>query len=396
MRRAGLRPGGGPRPFAGLRARASSCARCRRPGSRSRSIAGLTERRCPLCGSPLYGWLKLPDPSTRPTVGRPVEPDAGGRGARPLRGVRGRCRGCGRAGRPRGGGGRLHDRRSRAAAPALAAANRASWQASLGGEGWAAIDVHPGRLLLTPALRCELLAERAGREVEEVRFTVLGRNQRWMWQTLLNGLTFHPNFAREVRAGRLRPATARNRFAFFADCVATVLAAPLVAARVGPAGAGRRARPPGRRDGRAGLRLERSAPRRALASGRRDRAGSMLPDRWRRRGSGAPARRRACPSRAPSTAALATSSTSARRTPARGPRRPRCPPSATNSVFTGPGQTAVSVTPVPASSAWVDLAQREHEGLGRGVDGVAGDRLEGGGRGDVDHGAAAAVDHPGR
>ena len=49
-----------------------------------------------------------------------------------------------------------------------------------------------------------------------------------MWQTLINGLTFHPNFAREVRAGRLRMANARNRFTFVADCVATVLAAPFV------------------------------------------------------------------------------------------------------------------------------------------------------------------------
>jgi hypothetical protein len=50
-----------------------------------------------------------------------------------------------------------------------------------------------------------------------------------MWQTLLNGLTLHPNFAREVRAGRLRPSGGRGRVAFAVDCVATVLAAPLVA-----------------------------------------------------------------------------------------------------------------------------------------------------------------------
>jgi hypothetical protein len=56
----------------------------------------------------------------------------------------------------------------------------------------------------------------------------MSRNQGWMWQTLLNGLTFHPNFAREVRAGRLRPANARSRIAFAVDCMVTVLAAPLV------------------------------------------------------------------------------------------------------------------------------------------------------------------------
>jgi hypothetical protein len=50
-----------------------------------------------------------------------------------------------------------------------------------------------------------------------------------MWQTLLNGLTFHPNFAREVGAGRLRPGNARSRLAFALDSVVTVLGAPLIA-----------------------------------------------------------------------------------------------------------------------------------------------------------------------
>jgi len=185
------------------------------------------EKACPLCGSPLYGWLTLPDPRSRPTVGRPVANAAGGR-------VLDRCEECGagveEADRPvdleqelRALEGTLED-----GTRAVLAANRRSWQASLGGEGWAAIDSRPGRLLLTaPAL--QLLARHAGAELGEVRFPPLGPNQRWMWQTLLNGLTFHPNFAREVRAGRLRPGTARSRFAFLADCIATVLAAPLVA-----------------------------------------------------------------------------------------------------------------------------------------------------------------------
>ena len=186
----------------------------------------MSEKACPLCGSPLYGWLTLPDPSSRPTVGRPVADAAGGR-------VLDRCEECGagveEAGRPvdleeelRALETTLED-----GTRAVLAPNRRSWQASLGGEGWAAIDPRPGRLLLTPRA-LELLAQRAGAELGEVRFPVLGPNQRWMWQTLLNGLTFHPNFARDVRAGRLRPATARSRFAFFADCVATVLASPLV------------------------------------------------------------------------------------------------------------------------------------------------------------------------
>ena len=49
-----------------------------------------------------------------------------------------------------------------------------------------------------------------------------------MWQTMLNGLTFHRNFAREVRGGTLRPANSRGRFAFGMDVVVTVLGAPLV------------------------------------------------------------------------------------------------------------------------------------------------------------------------
>lgn len=182
---------------------------------------------CPLCGSPLYGWLTLPDPSSRPTVGRPVDEAGGGRALE-------RCEDCGVGVEAAGAPVDLEAEAEGVTQPlqgggtALVAPNRASWQASVGGEGWAAIDRRPGRLLLTPeSLR--LLGERTGREIEEVRFTLMGRNQVWMWQTLLNGLTFHPNFAREVRSGRLRPATARNRFAFYADCVATLLAAPLVA-----------------------------------------------------------------------------------------------------------------------------------------------------------------------
>jgi hypothetical protein len=49
-----------------------------------------------------------------------------------------------------------------------------------------------------------------------------------MWQTLVNGLTFHNNFAREVRAGRLRPSNARGQVSFAIDCIVSVLAAPLV------------------------------------------------------------------------------------------------------------------------------------------------------------------------
>jgi hypothetical protein len=176
---------------------------------------------CPLCGGALYGWLTLPDPAARATVGRPTE----GAGA-----VLERCESCG-AGVERGAGG--IDLEAEAAglqvsgSSELAAPNRASLQAAIGGEGWAAIDARPSHLLLTPkSLR--LLCERTGRNAGRVRCRRFGRNQGWMWQTLINGLTFHPNFAREVRAGRLRPSSARGPLTFGVDCVVTVLAAPLV------------------------------------------------------------------------------------------------------------------------------------------------------------------------
>jgi hypothetical protein len=106
--------------------------------------------------------------------------------------------------------------------------NRTSWQAAIGVGGWAAIDLYPGHLIHTRR-SLDLLAERNGHGLESIRWPWHGPNQPWMWQTLLNGLTFHRNFAREVRAGRLRPGNARSRLAFAVDSVVTVLGAPLVA-----------------------------------------------------------------------------------------------------------------------------------------------------------------------
>ena len=50
-----------------------------------------------------------------------------------------------------------------------------------------------------------------------------------MWQTLLNGLTFRTNFARDLRAGRLHPRGTGERVRFGIDLMVTVLGAPLVA-----------------------------------------------------------------------------------------------------------------------------------------------------------------------
>jgi hypothetical protein len=179
---------------------------------------------CPLCGGPAFGWVTLPDPGTRPTVGMPASV---GR-------VIDRCEDCG-AGIARAGGAldleaeleRVSERRADGSL-VVRAPNRASVQAQVGGDGWAALADWEGRLLLTPkALRA--LAEHTGHRVRRTGFESLGRNQRWSWQTLVNGLTLHPNFAHEVRAGRLRPSGGRGPLAFAIDCVVTALAAPLVA-----------------------------------------------------------------------------------------------------------------------------------------------------------------------
>jgi hypothetical protein len=185
-----------------------------------------TSNPCPLCGQPLYGWIALPPAGSEQSIGMPLAEPGTER-------VIDRCESCGvavehgarvdlaaewRAVQAPSGNGR----------PAIAVPNRASVQAAIGVQGWAAIDLSPGRLLLTPR-SLELLARRNDATLDRLRWPLWGRQQGWMWQTLLNGLTFHPNFAREVRAGRLRPANARSRLAFAADSVVTVLGAPLIA-----------------------------------------------------------------------------------------------------------------------------------------------------------------------
>jgi hypothetical protein len=46
-----------------------------------------------------------------------------------------------------------------------------------------------------------------------------------MWQTLLNLLTFHRDFASQAASRRLRPSSGRGLAAFWIDAVVTVLAA---------------------------------------------------------------------------------------------------------------------------------------------------------------------------
>jgi len=106
----------------------------------------------------------------------------------------------------------------------LTVANRASIQATWGGAHWAAVE--PGRRIYPTPDSLPALGAAAGLEIEELRFPGWGRGQGWMWQTILNGLTFHDNFAREARVGRLRPTGgAGERLKFALDVVVTLLAA---------------------------------------------------------------------------------------------------------------------------------------------------------------------------
>jgi hypothetical protein len=187
----------------------------------------VSTRPCPLCGRPLYGWIALPQAAGAARQASPAASSPGGER------ILDRCESCG-VGLERGHQPDLFAEWQAICGPGengtrpIAIPNRASLQASVGGEGWAGLDAVAGRLVHTPA-SLALLAERTGHGLGPIRHSHLGRGQRWMWQTLLNGLTFHPNFAREARAGSLRPSTARGRLKFAADVVVTILAAPLVA-----------------------------------------------------------------------------------------------------------------------------------------------------------------------
>lgn len=188
--------------------------------------------RCPLCGGRAYPWIGVPLPGTEATVGlaSPVDPEdpaAGGR-ARLVN----RCDGCA-SGVEQGAPIDLEGELEHLTVSAdggerlIVAPNRGSWQAAIGGDGWAALAAWPGRILPTPR-GLELLLERTGMEPARPAFPPWGANQRWLWQTVLNGITLHTNFATDVLAGRLRPANARGRFSFIADAIASTLATPLI------------------------------------------------------------------------------------------------------------------------------------------------------------------------
>jgi hypothetical protein len=117
----------------------------------------------------------------------------------------------------------LTDAEHRGGRVAFRAANAASLQAWLGAENWAAL--RPGGHGIEPTPRAaSLLLARRGLEMRRVRH-LAGPGMASMWQTLLNLLTFHRDFASEAVSGRLRPGTGRGRAAFWIDAVVTLLAA---------------------------------------------------------------------------------------------------------------------------------------------------------------------------
>jgi hypothetical protein len=184
----------------------------RRPAVSLEQAAGPETPRCPACGEPLFVWIE--------TLGY------GGREDQ----VIDRCENCGlvvvrgAVPTPDHAADRLlahsYDRDH---GLGLRAANAASLQAWLGAENWAAL--RPGGHGVEPTPRAAaLLLARRRLEIRRIRH-LAGPGIASMWQTLLNLLTFHRDFASEAASGRLRPGTGRGGAAFWTDAVVTLLAA---------------------------------------------------------------------------------------------------------------------------------------------------------------------------
>jgi hypothetical protein len=173
---------------------------------------------CPACGEPLYGWLVMETGDD----GRPSDSVVLERCERCRLGVAASLDHAESASALLGIARQIPDGRLE-----LRVANRASIQASLGGNHWAALE--PKRRLYPTPQSLHALAAGAGLEIEQLSSPRRGRGQAWMWQTILNALTFHENFARRARAGTLRPSGPWARLKFGIDAVVTVLAALPVA-----------------------------------------------------------------------------------------------------------------------------------------------------------------------
>jgi hypothetical protein len=180
--------------------------------------------RCPACGEPLFVWLEISGYGYGPREDQLID----------------RCENCGLAvtrdavpSPDRAAEELLSGGERRGGRIAVRAANAASLQAWLGAENWAALAdikrVAPGGapshhgIKPTPS-SAALLLESRGLQVRRIRH-LAGAGMASMWQTLLNLLTFHRDFAVEVVAGRLRPGSGRGRAAFWVDAAVSVLAA---------------------------------------------------------------------------------------------------------------------------------------------------------------------------
>jgi hypothetical protein len=198
------------------------------PARRQRAVSldeGATAEasRCPACGEPLFVWLEIPGKRVAPG-GAPSHP-----GTREDQ-VIDRCENCGLAVRADAVPSSevaaetlLAGAENRGERLAVRTDNAAGLQAWLGAENWAAL--RPESRGVKPTIRAaSMLLARRGLEVRRVRH-LLGPGTASMWQTLLNLLTFHRDFAAEAASGRLRPGTGRGRAAFWIDVLVTVLAA---------------------------------------------------------------------------------------------------------------------------------------------------------------------------
>jgi hypothetical protein len=190
-------------------------SRSRRPAVSLDEAGGPGVPSCPACGKPLFVWIE--------TEGWGPREDQ----------VIDRCENCGlvvprdavpspdraadellAAGAPRNGA---------AAGSRIRVPNAASLQAWLGAENWAGLRPGERSMKMTPRAAALLLDSR-GLRLGRVRH-LAGPGMAAMWQTLLNLLTFHRDFAAEAASGRLRPGTGRGRAAFAIDSLVTVLAA---------------------------------------------------------------------------------------------------------------------------------------------------------------------------
>jgi hypothetical protein len=191
---------------------------------------------CPVCGDSLFGWVLATPTGTEEGPGRLIA----------------RCETCGLGvneqppapadprleadGRTVEVSGLERARSLPAALTALAAelapgrelairfANRASLQASLGGPRWFELDARSQRYLLAPGA-LERLLPASDLEVARRRW-LASPSLLAMWQTALNSLTFHRDFAAGLA---LRRPLGRKGMTYWLDLVISATAAIPVA-----------------------------------------------------------------------------------------------------------------------------------------------------------------------